>query len=281
MGKLSNAVFCATFFCMSPSWADTLALAIPAPLSAADTSLLSLPDAHPIRFTSEAARPTSSTVSLSRATVDAQADANAFGIPCAETLQVKPMQDALLSVTISAPCRPEEKVQVSYAAVVFDVSLSMTGEVTFEMPAMAYHAEIDSIFDDYSLVSTKVVAPELKDFVRVALAWDGVTKAQLKGEAPRHLPINVITLGDGSGRTVDVLSHHIDPDARSGVIRLSMVAAVTDQNCGVPRKGHVVQHMPEVPELRYDLVLAVAGCDRVGTNLELKNILQDLKLASN
>lgn len=281
MGRFPRAMLCALLSCSSMAWADTLPLAIPAPIPTLDFRLPSLPDMQPARFEPSEAIAAQATSSNHVTQIGAQADLSAFGIPCAKKVTVNSAADAMLDMRISAPCAPGQIVRVSYVGIGFDVTLSMTGEAETRIPAWAYQGEIDSVFEDGIALKSPVLVPSLSAFARVAVGWDHAGDAYIADKAPRHLPVNVITLGDGSGRVAQVVSHHIDPDAKPGVIRLSMIAPVTQENCDQPRMGHVMSHMPGQPSHRYDLTLAAAGCERVGTNLELNNILQDLKLASN
>lgn len=212
--------------------------------------------------------------------VAAQSDISAFGFPCTVKMDVAPKRGALLDIAISAPCKPYETVRILHAGLSFDVGLSLTGQAQVTMPAMAYSSEIDTIFEDQTRLSTPVVMPELAEYVRIAVGWDHLD-ARIEGDAPRFLPLDAYVLGDGPGRVLQILSHHLDPESRSGVIRLSVRSEVTAQNCKASQQAQVLQHFPGTPATRYSMELAKPGCHRIGDNLVLKNILPDMKLAAN
>ena len=281
MGKSIGALFSVFFASVSAGWTDTIPLALPAPLPQWEVELQTLPDLTLANFKVDHAQHAVADVSAPRHQVDEQADLSAFGFSCTEQMLVTPLPDARITVKVIAPCRPDQVVRLSHASIDFDVTLSMVGEVEVVVPTVSNHGEIDSIFDDYSVITELVVMPETEGYARVALVWEDADLPQLAARAPRHIETDVITLGDGSGRVAQVLSHRLDPDARPGVIRLSMAETVTDQNCARQRSGHVVQYIPGRPVTKYDLMMGAAGCDRVGSNRELKNVLPDLKLASN
>lgn len=284
MGKNVSAIFGALVYSttiFSGAWADSLAMALPAPLPRIAAPLPDLPGLHPTMLEHPSGATHRMTGAGVQDIVKEQADINAFGFPCTATMRVIPADNAMLNVTISVPCKPNHVVALTFEGLSIDLTLSMTGEARIEIPALAYENTIDVVIDKQTSLSATATTPDLGSFVRVALGWSDASSPTLGGKAPRHLPIDVTTLGDGTGRIAQVLSHHVDPEARKGVIRLGMTLPVTLKNCATAQSGHVVQYLPGLPQLRYGLTLAPAGCDQVGRNLELKNILQDLKLASN
>lgn len=284
MGKRVNAISGVILYLnliAGPALADTVALALPAPRPAFDAALPELPNVHPARLTHKTAplnhpaRPNLST------RVAEQADISAFGFACGAEVSVEGTKNAMIELSIKAPCKPDQIATVQYSDLSFDQALSMTGEAQLTLPALGDQDILRVTFEDGQSLQSHVKTPEIDAFARVAISWDGPVPPRLNGTAPRHLPIEITRLGDGSGRVLQVLSHHLDPDEKSGVIRLGMLTEVTSKNCGHTQAGKVVQQTPGLPQLRYALKLAAAGCDQIGRNLELKNILQDLKLASN
>lgn len=209
-----------------------------------------------------------------------QSDISAFGFACDQTMTLTPRPGGMLDLVISAPCKPGAMVEVRHAGLVFDVTLSNTGKQQVTVPALEFQARIDTVFADGGQLSAKAVVPELVDYARIAVGWD-TAAATFRGTAPRGLQVEELTLGDANGRNVQILSYHIDPERRSGVIRLTVQKAVTAQNCASAQRADVVRHLPGQPVTRYGLRLAGPGCDRVGDNLVLNNILPDLKLAAN
>ncbi len=284
MGKTGSAIFGAFLLVctvVKNVWADTVPLALPAPLPSVSASLPSLPQLQPVRFQPvRKALPAVQGHQLQAITAQ-QANISAFGISCDMKLNASAENDATIHVRISAPCDPNQTVVLEYEGLFADITLNMTGMADFQIPALANHNEFLVHFEQHLPERISIETPDLDEYVRVALGWGEEDAPRLSGEAPRHLPFERMTLGDGSGRVVQVISHHLDPDAQAGVIRLGMNVGVTKNNCGRTQSGSVVQTSPGLTQLRYDLKLAASSCDDVGRNLQLKNILQDLKLASN
>jgi hypothetical protein len=212
--------------------------------------------------------------------VSAQANVSAFGVPCDTKLAIHPTREAMLHVTLSAPCRPDQMVRISHAGLEFDLRLPMTGERAFHLPALEAPARVTLRFLDGVEVVEAVDPGPLDAFMRVALQVSADDALRLKASARGSLPVAETRLGDDGGGMVQIISHHIDPDRQRGVIRLALEAKVLADRCDRPSHAKVVERLPGLPLRQYGISLGAAGCDRVGDILELKNILQDLKLAA-
>ena len=68
---------------------------------------------------------------------------------------------------------------------------------------------------------------------------------------------------------------------RDGVVRLSVEAEVTAYNCETEVTGTTIQRNGIGDVRPVELTLAMPGCEAIGEFLVLKNLLQDLKIASN
>jgi len=215
------------------------------------------------------------------ATTAAQADISAFGVPCETNLQAVPLADAMFAVTIAAPCRPYESLTIDYAGLTFDITLSVTGQAAFDIPAMAASARLASVFEDGTERSVQLESSDLSEFARVAVAWSQALDMRLTANAPRDMSVRYYTLGQEDARSIQILSHHQRPDMHRAVIRLGVTAPITAQNCGQKRHATVRHLQPDMLPISYELMIAPTSCDRIGDNLELKNILQDLKFAAN
>ncbi len=266
---------------MTVAQADTVALALPAPLPTLSTELPYLP-ATPALMQQKPPRPVPSWPATPVAdSTAAQADISAFGLPCETALQVEPLPGAIFAIAVNAPCKPYEDITFHYAGLTFDIVTGVTGQAAFELPAIASSANLESVFSDGHSISAQLEAPDLSEYARVAVAWTEALDMRLTANAPDHMPVSFYALGQQDRRTVQILSHHQSPEARRAVIRLGVAAPITAQNCGLERHAKIRHLQPDMPSISYDLVLAATSCDRVGGNLELKNVLQDLKLATN
>ncbi|NHX28285.1 hypothetical protein HA397_30580, partial [Escherichia coli] len=65
------------------------------------------------------------------------------------------------------------------------------------------------------------------------------------------------------------------------VVRLNIEAEVTAANCGRELIGETLQPAADGTLTASEINLSVPGCDAAGEFLVLKNLLRDLKIASN
>lgn len=200
-----------------------------------------------------------------------QANISAFGFACTQSVQAEKQPGALAVLTISAPCHPNGTVQIKHASLSFQQTLSLTGEAHVTLPLLSQDAEIETVFPEKT-VKTALRAPELSRFARVAVSWDK-PGAQIDVRAPRHLPTERYLVGTADGPQLEIISHPLDPQTRSGVIRLSVSRETCDQTM-----GEVLRVISGHREARYSLLLTEEAC-KLGT-ARLKTILPDLKLAT-
>lgn len=220
----------------------------------------------------------SGTVDSALARISAQRDVSAFGFPCDQSLSTQSLAGALVALKLSAPCRPGQRVRVSQGDLHFDLTLPATGELSLTIPALSRETILSATFSDGSVMKATSIHNDLPEFARVALQSDVTGQMSLRARAPRRLPMEQYELGDGTGATLDVLSHHIDPEGPAGVIRLSLVSHIEPEGCDTARSGQIAELPVDGPPRRYAVELAAPGCDRLGKFLELKNVVPDLKL---
>ena len=257
--------------------ADTLPMALPAPLPSFSENSLVEPAAMVLPI---ARRVESRSVTQLASLTRAQADVNAFGFPCGPDLTATSGADAIIKISVSAPCKPYETVQITYAGMQLHLDLGLSGLAELSIPALTKTGEIESEFEDGTGLAVRVSTPEISQYLRVAVIWDQAHDARLTAIAPRHLPIAMHEIRDATGRELQILSHHLSDAQRPGVIRLGLSAPITAENCAKARHATIYQRAPDIPPLTYDVAIAPTACDAVGDTLELKNILQDLKLAA-
>lgn len=271
---LYGAVFAAI---CSIAQADTVPLTITLPFPDASPPARALPVLPVVQPVSPALPARSAGAPIE--TIAHQANVSAFGFACDTALKVHPRPEAVLSVTLSAPCRPGQIVRITHVGLEFDIRLPQTGEMTFDMPALDAPSRVTAHFPGGSQFSTTADPGVLDDFLRVAMQSDASAGLAVGTSSSKRLPVTKTELGDGSGQMVQIVSHHLSPQERRGVIRLALLSKVTAAHCDQPSDAKVIERRPGLPVRQYGLSLSAPGCARVGEILELKNILQDLKLA--
>ncbi|PTX57787.1 hypothetical protein C8N43_2459 [Litoreibacter ponti] len=209
--------------------------------------------------------------------VGRQANISNFGTTCGPSLTVLPSENAMLRVEIQAPCEPSQYVDVTHHGLSFTTALSMTGKAEFMLPALTPQAQVSVRLPDGGSLSAMTEVPEVAAFARVALQWEGADPGELVSNAPKVLDGQMYRLGE-EPQVLHIFSRRLGELTRGGIVRLSMRSDITADNCGADQSARVFRAVPGEPETAYDITLRARDCADVGQSLELKNILQDLKL---
>lgn len=226
---------------------------------------------------------------------------------CTVRLAATEQPAAMVSLRIEAPCYANARVVVNHDGLVFSSIIGENGTLTATIPAMVENATFRVSFEDGATAGTTLDVPSRRNYERVALQWIG------RGAG---LGLHALEFGAGYGDAGDVwvgasrdpsaglradggfltsLGNPLSPNpvlaqvysypagrsVRSGVIRIRIRAAINDLNCGGWLDAQALQ--PDgLGGLRISTVsMSVPDCDRIGEYLELKNILLDMKIASN
>ena len=283
---LKNAALAAWFGIASPALADGLPAAITPPFPKAPLLSPDVPSGSDValtRFTTGLI-PVQTQQAPIGDIVARQANISNFGSACGPSMSMNTAIDAMLAVRVYAPCLPYDTVRFEHEGLSFTVPMPMTGELTLLLPALSEHAVVQASLSDGTILSASSDVPDARNFARVALQWNGADPGELVAKAPKVLDGSVIHLGqsvDTRGSVLHVFSSRVDTQTPSGVVRLSMLAPVTAANCDTGHEARVRRGVPGEPASTYDLRLKGPGCDAIGESLELKNVLQDLKLSRN
>lgn len=209
--------------------------------------------------------------------VGRQANISNFGTACGPSLSVEPVEGAMMRVTVVAPCEPSQQITVAHHGLSFTATLSMTGTVTFALPALVAQAQVTVKLPDGGSLAASVPVPDVAAFARVALQWEGPDPGALVSNAPKVLDGEMYRLGQ-EPQVLHIFSRRLGELTQGGVVRLSMRSDITLDNCGAEQMARVFRTVPGEPETAYDLTLRAQDCADIGQSLELKNVLQDLKL---
>lgn len=201
-----------------------------------------------------------------------------FGLPCGPKLTATPRSDATVLIRLSAPCHPFSVVHFSYEDLRFTGKLSMTGNMHYVLPALSEQFELTASFPDQQKLTAKAKAKNLQNYARVAVQWPGETDEGLVAAGKIY---RVGAAFGQNGAVLQILSQPLDEMPERNILRLSLRTTPTEQTCKDGQKMRVRRVIPGEPAQSYGLIIAGSGCDAIGRNLELKNILQDLRLTSN
>ena len=231
---------------------------------------------------------------------------NQFGLTCGAILTASAKEMAMISLALTAPCRGDQSITVAHAGMTFSGKINHLGTYTAEIPALLSEADFVVTFEDGAEAVAYADVPMADEVERVVLQYQGASGLQIHAlefgadyDEDGHVwmgaardPETAARVGGGY-MTVLGLTDQIDPliaeiytyptnqDNREGVVRLNIEAEVTALNCETEATGQTIQSDASGLGTPVDLTVAMPDCTAIGEYLVLKNLLRDLKIASN
>lgn len=234
-------------------------------------------------------------------------DPQARSVPfCNAGLSVASTPAAMLAVRLDAPCHVNERVVIRHEALAITGRTNDLGQLQIGIPALAAGATVTVAFADGATLSGKAAVPDLADFDRVGVQWQGKAAFALhalefgatetgRGHVSAVDPRNPSFAERGIGGFLSILGDASVPDpllaevysfpaahvVRHGTVRIYLEAAVTPDTCGREIMGETLDLRRGLRLRTMDLSLPMPGCDALGQLLVLKNLLPDMKIAQN
>lgn len=227
---------------------------------------------------------------------------SALGLPCDITVTATAMPAAMVALDVMAPCRTDASVAINHSGMQIVSSTDAMGLLTLDVPAFETPAFFSVTFADGVEETVLVGLPDLRDFDRIGLSWQGDMGLELhamefgaafgdQGHVWHEAPSNPEAATAGNGGFLTVLETgesfaqiYTLPRAtlREGdSVRLSIDAPVTQANCTRDVLARTLRAEGGDPVTVTALSFTVPACDAVGDVLVLQNLLDDLRLASN
>ena len=225
---------------------------------------------------------------------------------CDVNVSARPVAAAMVSLTMSAPCLPNERVTVHHSGLVFTQVTAADGSLDLTVPALSRDAVFVVAFSNGEGGVAQTSVDELEGYDRVVLQWKGQTGFEIHarefgaeygddGHVWSGAARDVTAAATGRG---GFLTRHGSRDVReallaevytfpsgtvqqTGDVALSVETEVNASNCGLEIEAQTLQLSEGGGLNQRDLTLAVPDCDSVGSFLVLNNLLQDLKVAGN
>ncbi len=270
-------------------------------LSEIDAPLMSVPSATDVAATDIIATDAVETPEPLITPIPEVAEAPA----CDTTLTATPTDLAMVELTLADDCRPDAVVSIHHQGMMFHALTDGNGNLTVTVPALATEAFFIAAYDDGEGAVAITGVPSLAMYDRAVLQWQGEDDVQLHafefgasyGEnghiwaASAADPTRAVaglggfltSLGDASVPDALMAEVYTFPSGialRDGAIEISVEAEVTERNCGRLVEAQSIQLVPGEAAAATDLTMTMPGCDAVGEYLVLKNMFQDLTLAS-
>ncbi len=220
---------------------------------------------------------------------------------CAVTLDLMAEANAMIGITLVAPCQPNQRVVLRQGGLAVTGQTTQTGALFTAIPAFETLAIVEASFGDGTAQSAQIAMPELAALRRFGVQWQADDAFQIHAfedgadygdaghvsAADPHRPApglqstgGFLTLaGDSTTENpllAEVYTFPADPAAKPEVI---VEAAVTDKTCGRELLAETLTSTGGSVFVT-DLTLAMPECDAIGDYLVLKNLVLDLNMAA-
>lgn len=221
--------------------------------------------------------------------------------PCPVTLDLATAENALISLTLVAPCHADERVVLKHAGLTVTARTTVAGALFTDLPALVQDAKVEVMFKDNSSVEAAVSVPELASLRRFAVQWQQDDAFQLHGfEAGSEFggagDVSAVTphqpapgvpakggflsvLGDASTDLPMLAQVYTYPKHSAAMPEIVVEAAVTEATCGREVLGQTLQTVAGAVKIT-DMSLAMPDCDAIGDYLVLKNLVSDMTIAA-
>lgn len=224
---------------------------------------------------------------------------------CDYVMQARAQAAAMVEVTLSAPCQPNTGFTLHHNGMMFTAVTNDHGESTLSVPALAEAAVFIAAFEDGQGAIATATVDTLALYDRLVVQWRGGdalhlhalefgaefgeaghvwagagqdTTRALKGEGGF-----LTSLGEremDQALRAEVYTFPTGASSRDGIVQLQVEAEVTDANCSRDFEAQSIATGANGLEVQ-DIVLAMPDCEGTGDFLVLKNLFNDLKIASN
>ncbi|WP_299563136.1 hypothetical protein [uncultured Sulfitobacter sp.] len=225
---------------------------------------------------------------------------------CPVDARARPVAAAMVNLTLTAPCLPNERVTVHHSGLLFNQTTDADGSLDITLPALARNAMFIVAFSDGEGGVAQATVEDVSEFDRVGVQWKGDIGFELHAReygagygdeghvwsgAARDMSYAVtgqggyITrLGDPDipdGLMAEIYTFPPDNAERAGTVDLSVETEVATNNCGFEIEAQTLQMQGGGSILSKDVTLSVPDCEAAGNFLVLNNLFEDLKVAIN
>jgi hypothetical protein len=220
---------------------------------------------------------------------------------CALTLDLMPEANAMIGLTLLAPCHINERVVIKHAGLAVSGMTTANGALFTGIPAMEPQALVEVLFSDGETFGATIDIPEVADLRRFAVQWQADDAFQLhafergaaygdaghvSGADPHRPPAGapaqggfLTLLGDSTTETPMLAEVYTFPADATSLPEVVIETAVTDLTCGRELLGETIRSTGGLVEV-IDLTVAMPECEAVGDYLVLKNLVSELNIAS-
>ncbi|MEY4982413.1 MAG: hypothetical protein RIR62_679 [Pseudomonadota bacterium] len=217
---------------------------------------------------------------------------------CEAVLDLTPEPDAMIGVTLVAPCHPAERIVLSHEGLVITVRSTATGSVFTSLPALSALGEVRARLADGTELSASLIVPDAAEVARFVVQWQADDRLSLNayadgagfGDPGHRAPVALADLPLGTpvaGQVIRLGTVDVDLPMVADVFTfagdatplLTIEAEVTEQTCDRELLGETIEGRGG-KSVAQELTLAMPDCAAVGEFLVLNITPADLTLAS-
>jgi len=217
---------------------------------------------------------------------------------CGLSARARPVSGAAARLTVKAPCHGDERIEIHHSGLTVTQRTDENGTLDLTIPALSEYAIFLISLDDQNGTVATTHIPDIADYNRVALQWQGETDLQIHalefgagyGDAG-HVSADPATRGTGhvvhlgqsglsDGRNIEIYSFPATQADQTGSIELTVEAEVTVENCGRDLSVQSLELRSDRKLRSRDLALSFPECSKAGEFLVLNNLFQDLTIAA-
>ena len=220
---------------------------------------------------------------------------------CAVTLDLMAEPNAMIGLTLLAPCRANERVVVKHAGLAVSAMTTATGALFTGIPAFETSAKIEVVFADGQAASGSIEVPEVAQLRRFGVQWQENDAFQVHAFENRagygdvghvsgadpHRPVAglpsrggfLTLLGDSTAANpllAEIYTFPSDPAFKADVV---VESAVTEATCGRELLAETLNGIGGAVYVT-DLTLAMPDCGAIGDYMVLKDLALDLNIAA-
>ena len=229
-----------------------------------------------------------------------EAPVQAVADACPVSLELAASDNAMIAITLVAPCHADERVVLKHAGLTVTAKTTLTGALFADLPALEQDASVEVMFKDATSVAADVAVPELAGMQRFAVQWQQDDAFQLHAfedgsdfggagdvsAAAPHQPIAGVPakggfltlLGDATTDLPMLAQVYTYPKDTKAKPEIVLEAAVTEATCGRELLGQTLQTAARAVTVS-DISLSMPDCDAVGDYLVLNNLVPDMTIA--
>ncbi|PUB17125.1 hypothetical protein [Yoonia sediminilitoris] len=223
---------------------------------------------------------------------------------CVTSLQAQANPAAMVSLSITSPCHPNDGFVVWHDRLAFSLVTDGTGAASVNVPALHEESEFVVTLENLEEARVSVFVEDANDYDRAILQWRGEHNLQLhaleRGATygdPGHiwsastqsaaLAVEgergfMMRLGSSKASLpywAEVYTYPAQLTGRDGQVALHVGAVVTQANCGRSVDAVALQTNASQFFVSRDLVVAMLDCSSVGESVMYGNLFDPLRLA--